>query len=124
MPARRSDLRRARPLRRFVQTAIGDVLAKEILAGTVVDGSTVSVGSLRTSDHSSSAPPERRTFRHAQTPPCWGLQPEGRVLTQHGGDLRNYARCYFALPGSAASRGIAMATATRGSSSTVTVYCR
>ncbi len=33
----------ARPLRRLVQTAIGDALAKEILAGTVVDGSTVSV---------------------------------------------------------------------------------
>ncbi len=33
----------ARPLRRLVQTAIGDALAKEILAGAVVDGSTVSV---------------------------------------------------------------------------------
>ena len=33
----------ARPLRRLVQTAIGDALAKEILAGAVVDGSTVKV---------------------------------------------------------------------------------
>lgn len=33
----------ARPLRRLVQTAIGDALAKEILAGAVVDGSTVIV---------------------------------------------------------------------------------
>jgi ATP-dependent Clp protease ATP-binding subunit ClpB len=34
----------ARPLRRLVQTAIGDALAKEILAGAVLDGSTVVVG--------------------------------------------------------------------------------
>jgi ATP-dependent Clp protease ATP-binding subunit ClpB len=33
----------ARPLRRLVQTAIGDRLAKEILAGAVPDGSTVTV---------------------------------------------------------------------------------
>ncbi len=33
----------ARPLRRLVQTAIGDALAKEILSGAVVDGSTVTV---------------------------------------------------------------------------------
>ncbi|UMG94599.1 AAA family ATPase [Nocardioides sp. TF02-7] len=33
----------ARPLRRLVQTAIGDRLAKAILAGTVVDGGTVVV---------------------------------------------------------------------------------
>jgi len=33
----------ARPLRRLVQTAIGDALAKEILNGSVVDGSTVLV---------------------------------------------------------------------------------
>jgi ATP-dependent Clp protease ATP-binding subunit ClpB len=33
----------ARPLRRLVQTAIGDRLAKEILAGEVVDGDTVRV---------------------------------------------------------------------------------
>jgi ATP-dependent Clp protease ATP-binding subunit ClpB len=33
----------ARPLRRLVQTAIGDRLAKEILAGDVKDGDTVRV---------------------------------------------------------------------------------
>ncbi len=33
----------ARPLRRLVQTAVGDQLAKEILGGTVLDGSTVVV---------------------------------------------------------------------------------
>ncbi|MFD3661302.1 ATP-dependent chaperone ClpB [Streptomyces sp. NPDC058659] len=33
----------ARPLRRLIQTAIGDRLAKEILAGEVVDGDTVRV---------------------------------------------------------------------------------
>lgn len=33
----------ARPLRRLVQTSIGDALAKEILAGRVLDGSTVKV---------------------------------------------------------------------------------
>ena len=33
----------ARPLRRLVQTAIGDRLAKAILSGTVVDGDTVLV---------------------------------------------------------------------------------
>ncbi len=33
----------ARPLRRLVQTAIGDALAKEILSGKVLDGSTVTV---------------------------------------------------------------------------------
>jgi ATP-dependent Clp protease ATP-binding subunit ClpB len=33
----------ARPLRRLVQTAIGDQLAKEILAGEVPDGATVTV---------------------------------------------------------------------------------
>ncbi|MFM7146402.1 MAG: ATP-dependent chaperone ClpB, partial [Actinomycetales bacterium] len=34
----------ARPLRRLVQTAIGDPLAKAILAGAVRDGGTVEVG--------------------------------------------------------------------------------
>lgn len=33
----------ARPLRRLIQTAIGDRLAKEILAGEVTDGDTVRV---------------------------------------------------------------------------------
>jgi ATP-dependent Clp protease ATP-binding subunit ClpB len=33
----------ARPLRRLVQTAIGDRLAKAILSGAVVDGDTVVV---------------------------------------------------------------------------------
>jgi ATP-dependent Clp protease ATP-binding subunit ClpB len=33
----------ARPLRRLVQTAIGDALAKELLAGHIVDGQTVRV---------------------------------------------------------------------------------
>ncbi|HSX96271.1 MAG TPA: hypothetical protein VLG91_02550, partial [Streptomyces sp.] len=33
----------ARPLRRLVQTAIGDRLAKEILSGEVKDGDTVRV---------------------------------------------------------------------------------
>jgi ATP-dependent Clp protease ATP-binding subunit ClpB len=33
----------ARPLRRLVQTAIGDRLAKAILAGTVTDGTTVTI---------------------------------------------------------------------------------
>ena len=33
----------ARPLRRLVQTAIGDPLAKEILAGAVHDGDTVEI---------------------------------------------------------------------------------
>ena len=33
----------ARPLRRLVQTAIGDRLAKEILAGSVRDGDTIRV---------------------------------------------------------------------------------
>ncbi|MGO4747940.1 hypothetical protein AB4212_04760, partial [Streptomyces sp. 2MCAF27] len=33
----------ARPLRRLIQTAIGDRLAKEILAGEVRDGDTVRV---------------------------------------------------------------------------------
>ncbi|HAN70834.1 MAG TPA: ATP-dependent chaperone ClpB, partial [Actinobacteria bacterium] len=34
----------ARPLRRLVQTAVGDKLAKAILAGDVHDGSTVLIG--------------------------------------------------------------------------------
>src|SRR5690606_36564 len=34
----------ARPLRRLIQQAIGDTLAKELLAGKVVDGDTVNVG--------------------------------------------------------------------------------
>ena len=34
----------ARPLRRLVQTAIGDQLAKLLLAGKVQDGDTVHVG--------------------------------------------------------------------------------
>jgi ATP-dependent Clp protease ATP-binding subunit ClpB len=34
----------ARPLRRLVQTAVGDKLAKGILAGEVHDGSTVLIG--------------------------------------------------------------------------------
>jgi len=34
----------ARPLRRLVQTAIGDKLAKAILAGEVRDGDRVDVG--------------------------------------------------------------------------------
>jgi ATP-dependent Clp protease ATP-binding subunit ClpB len=33
----------ARPLRRLVQTAIGDSLAKEILSGAVRDGDTVQI---------------------------------------------------------------------------------
>jgi len=33
----------ARPLRRLVQTAVGDQLAREILSGAVMDGSTVRV---------------------------------------------------------------------------------
>ena len=33
----------ARPLRRLVQTSIGDQLAKAILSGTIVDGETVLV---------------------------------------------------------------------------------
>jgi ATP-dependent Clp protease ATP-binding subunit ClpB len=33
----------ARPLRRLVQTSIGDRLAREILAGEVLDGDTVRV---------------------------------------------------------------------------------
>ena len=33
----------ARPLRRLIQQAIGDQLAKELLAGTIVDGDTVQV---------------------------------------------------------------------------------
>jgi ATP-dependent Clp protease ATP-binding subunit ClpB len=36
----------ARPLRRLVQTAIGDTLAKELLNGTVRDGQTVQVDAL------------------------------------------------------------------------------
>lgn len=34
----------ARPLRRLIQQAIGDTLAKELLAGKVADGDTVHVG--------------------------------------------------------------------------------
>ncbi|MSV53753.1 MAG: hypothetical protein F2898_07375, partial [Actinobacteria bacterium] len=34
----------ARPLRRLVQTAIGDKLAKGILAGQVLDGDKVVIG--------------------------------------------------------------------------------
>ena len=34
----------ARPLRRLIQQAIGDSLAKELLAGEVVDGDLVKVG--------------------------------------------------------------------------------
>jgi len=34
----------ARPLRRLIQQAIGDTLAKELLAGKVADGDTVEVG--------------------------------------------------------------------------------
>src|SRR5690606_31686665 len=34
----------ARPLRRLIQQAIGDTLAKELLAGEVTDGDTVKVG--------------------------------------------------------------------------------
>jgi ATP-dependent Clp protease ATP-binding subunit ClpB len=33
----------ARPLRRLIQTAIGDPLAKMLIGGQVTDGSTVSV---------------------------------------------------------------------------------
>ena len=33
----------ARPLRRLIQSAIGDQLAKELLAGHIVDGQTVMV---------------------------------------------------------------------------------
>ncbi len=33
----------ARPLRRLIQTAVGDALAKEILGGAVLDGSTINV---------------------------------------------------------------------------------
>jgi ATP-dependent Clp protease ATP-binding subunit ClpB len=40
----------ARPLRRLVQTAIGDRLAKAILSGTVVDGDTVLVDVTETAD--------------------------------------------------------------------------
>jgi ATP-dependent Clp protease ATP-binding subunit ClpB len=40
----------ARPLRRLVQSAIGDKLAKAILSGTVVDGDTVRVDVSDTGD--------------------------------------------------------------------------
>ena len=36
----------ARPLRRLIQTAIGDPLAKEILSGQVHDGDTVAIGTM------------------------------------------------------------------------------
>jgi ATP-dependent Clp protease ATP-binding subunit ClpB len=41
----------ARPLRRLVQTAIGDPLAKEILAGDVRDGDTVVIGTVPDGAH-------------------------------------------------------------------------
>ena len=41
----------ARPLRRLVQTAIGDPLAKEILAGEVRDGDTVVIGTVPDGAH-------------------------------------------------------------------------
>ena len=40
----------ARPLRRLVQSAIGDVLARALLAGEVSDGDTVRVDLDATSD--------------------------------------------------------------------------
>ena len=40
----------ARPLRRLVQTAIGDRLAKAILGGTITDGDTVTVDVAATGD--------------------------------------------------------------------------
>ena len=40
----------ARPLRRLVQTSIGDQLAKAILSGTIVDGETVLVDLNETGD--------------------------------------------------------------------------
>jgi ATP-dependent Clp protease ATP-binding subunit ClpB len=40
----------ARPLRRLVQTAIGDQLAKAILSGSIVDGDTVEVDAVPTGD--------------------------------------------------------------------------
>jgi ATP-dependent Clp protease ATP-binding subunit ClpB len=46
----------ARPLRRLVQTAIGDRLAKAILSGTVVDGDTVLVDVTGTGDGLTVAP--------------------------------------------------------------------
>jgi ATP-dependent Clp protease ATP-binding subunit ClpB len=36
----------ARPLRRLVQTSIGDALARELLAGQIRDGQTVLVDAL------------------------------------------------------------------------------
>ncbi len=41
----------ARPLRRLVQTAIGDPLAKEILSGEVHDGDEVLIGTVPDGDH-------------------------------------------------------------------------
>ena len=41
----------ARPLRRLVQTAIGDPLAKEILSGAVHDGDTVRIGTVPDGAH-------------------------------------------------------------------------
>ncbi|MFM8241001.1 MAG: AAA family ATPase, partial [Actinomycetota bacterium] len=46
----------ARPLRRLVQTAIGDPLAKEILSGEVHDGDTVSIGTVTDGSHLTVAP--------------------------------------------------------------------
>ena len=45
----------ARPLRRLVQQAIGDQLAKMLLAGEVHDGDTVPVNVSRTANRSSRA---------------------------------------------------------------------
>jgi ATP-dependent Clp protease ATP-binding subunit ClpB len=41
----------ARPLRRLVQTAIGDPLAKEILSGSVHDGDTVEIATVPDGEH-------------------------------------------------------------------------
>jgi ATP-dependent Clp protease ATP-binding subunit ClpB len=40
----------ARPLRRLIQSAIGDLLAKELLAGEILDGDAVIVDQDETAD--------------------------------------------------------------------------
>ena len=46
----------ARPLRRLVQTAIGDPLAKEILSGAVHDGDTVEISTVPDGERLNVAP--------------------------------------------------------------------
>ena len=84
----------ARPLRRLIQTEIGDRLAKGLLSGAVTDGSTVT-GRRR---------PGRRGA-HARPPPERGCTSGSRA--QGGlGSGRFHGVCPTTMPGLSGSRGL------------------